>query len=104
MIQVIPGRNYKFDLALLYKRLERYLLLALDQATDEFLNAMKRHVNDKVTKNSPGEHDPSWSSEIDRDLKKLKVAMVNNYLESEVGLEGAGYGTGGNNWARVRAM
>lgn len=47
-----------------------YLLAALDQATDLFVAAMKRHVNDKVTANSPGEHKPSWSGELDSNLKK----------------------------------
>lgn len=70
MIGVSPGTNIKVNYARFRQNIMPYLLAALDQATDLFVAAMKRHVNDKVTANSPGEHKPSWSGELDSNLKK----------------------------------
>lgn len=60
--------DFKINTARLMKQLKPYLIAALDQATDEFVNAMKRHAQDTVTPKSPG--DKKWRGELDRDIKK----------------------------------
>lgn len=104
MLLVDKVPDIRFDVAKFKMLLKPYLYEAMEKATDELLKSMQIHVYTvtavgKTGKGAPG--DLEWRNELDRDLEKLYVRVVDDIVEGAVGAN-AGYGEGDNYF--VRAM
>ena len=104
MLLVDKVPDIRFDVAKFKMLLKPYLVEAMEKATDELLKSMQIHVHTvtavgRTGKGAPG--DPEWRNELDRDLEKLYVRVVDDIVEGAVGAN-AGYSEGAP-WF-VRAM
>lgn len=96
MIKFDPVK-LRFNRAKAKARIMPYLIMALNEAADELLKAMRINASKTVHGDGPGK--PEWRGEIDRDLKKLYFQVANDYLEFGVGLD---YSDG--TYQQIRAM
>ena len=104
MIRIDEAPKIKFNLQRATQKLRPYLVAAIERASDEMVEDMKRLVH-TVThvgatgKGAPG--DPAWRDELDSDIKRLWVEFGKNSIEAAVGADN-GYGKG--SYSYVRAM
>lgn len=104
MLRIDETPKIKFNSVKAMQKLRPYLIAAIERASDEMVEDMKRLVHTttyvgRTGKGAPG--DPEWRSELDRDIKRLWIEMGKNSIEAAVGADG-GYGEG--LYSYVRAM